>query len=133
MKIKIITEHGKIDAEIDDSKNSKNPRTVKAIIEALPIISRANRWGDEIYFEIPVKLAEENAQLDMEIGDIAYWPPGHALCIFFGRTPVSTSDKPRIYSPGNVIGHIKNITNKNIEILRKVKDGEKIRIEAWKA
>jgi len=123
MKVKIITEHGELQAEIDERKN---PRTAKAVLAKLPIVGSANRWGGEIYFEIPVELGEENTQLEMEVGDIAYWPPGHALCIFFGRTPVSTSSKPRIYSPGNVIGHI---ISGNVEILKKVKDGEKISIE----
>lgn len=123
MKIKITTKHGSLDAETIEKIN---PKTVKAVEEALPINGIANRWGDEIYFEIPVSLKEENSQQEVEIGDIAYWTPGHALCIFFGKTPVSISNKPRAYSPVNVIG---KITSEGIEILKKVKDGEKIIIE----
>lgn len=126
MKIKIKTENGKVEAEIDESRN---PKTAKAIIEALPITGEANRWGDEIYFEIPVEIGGENVQQDMEIGSLAYWPPGNAFCIFFGRTPASTSDRPRMASPGNVFG---KVTSKNfVNVLKRVKDGEEIRIEEY--
>jgi hypothetical protein len=63
------------------------------IAEALPIESSANTWGEEIYFEIPVsaKLAPD-ATAEVSVGDIGYWPPGRALCIFFGKTPASARD-----------------------------------------
>ncbi len=123
MKIKIIFREGELEGEIDESKN---PKTAKSIIDVLPITGRANVWGEEIYFEIPVEATEENSQEEVEVGNIAYWPPGRALCIFFGRTPVSTSDKPRAYSPVNVIGRVLT----DIKLLKKVKDGEEIKIEA---
>ena len=120
-KIKIITPAGEIKAEFVD----KNPKTADVVWKALPIEGEANRWGNEIYFEIPVKLGEENSQQEVEVGDIAYWPPGQGFCIFFGRTPVSTSDKPRIYSPGNIFAKAID----DVKILKKVKDGDKIIIE----
>ena len=81
--------------------------TARAIWNALPIQGSANRWGEEIYFEIPVDLAEEgDARQDVAVGDLAYWPPGSALCIFWGQTPASTGDAPRAASPVNVFGHI---------------------------
>jgi len=124
MKIKIITSYGGIDAEIDEKRN---PKTAKAVIKALPINGSASRWGDEIYFEIPVKLEEENSQQEVEVGDLAFWVEGFCLCIFFGRTPVSTSEKPKAYSRVNVFG---KINDKNaVEILKKVKSGERIIIE----
>jgi hypothetical protein len=124
MKMKIETEHGELEAEINENKN---PKTAKAIIQALPIESQANRWGDEIYFEIPVKVGKENSQQEVEIGDLAYWIEGSCFCIFFGKTPISSSNKPKAYSPVNVFG---KITSKNfVEILKKVRDGEKIRVE----
>ena len=105
----------------------KNPETAKAIIQSLPIEGRAKRWGDEIYFEIPVSLKVENAQEEVKVGDLAYWVEGSCLCIFFGKTPLSTSEKPRAYSSVNVFGRVRD---KNaVEILRKVKSGEKIIIE----
>ena len=126
MKIKVITPHGELKAEIDEAKN---PKTAQAVISALPITGEASRWGDEIYFEIGAKAGEENSRQEVEVGDIAYWPPGHALCIFFGRTPVSTSDRPRAYSPVNVFGKIIGSMADAIKILKSVKDGERVRIE----
>jgi hypothetical protein len=124
MKIKIKTEHGELEAEINENEN---PKTVRAIVQALPLESRANRWGDEIYFKIPVKIGKENSQQEVEIGDLAYWVEGSCFCIFFGKTPISSNNKPKAYSPVNVFG---KINSKNfVEILKKVKDGEKIRIE----
>ena len=81
--------------------------TASKIIEALPLESSANVWGDEIYFDIPLSLAQEpDACADVEVGDLAYWPAGPAFCIFFGPTPVSTGGRPRAYSPVNVFGRV---------------------------
>jgi hypothetical protein len=122
MKIKIVTEvTGEVEAEIT---KERNPRTAEAITRALPLEGRANRWGDEIYFRIPVKVGEENGQVVVNIGDIGYWPPGEALCIFFGPTPVSEENEPRAYSPVNVIGKLTD----DPSVFKKVKDGEKIRV-----
>ena len=81
--------------------------TANEIWNSLPISGSANVWGDEIYFAISVKTEEDpNASDLVSSGDIAYWPPGDAFCIFFGRTPASTDDQPRAASPVNVFGHI---------------------------
>ncbi len=81
--------------------------TASKILEALPLESSANVWGDEIYFDIPLRLEQEpDASADVAIGDLAYWPAGPAFCIFFGPTPVSTGDQPRAYSPVNVFGRV---------------------------
>ena len=81
--------------------------TANKILEALPLESSANVWGDEIYFDIPLNLAPEpDARAEVEVGDLAYWPAGPAFCIFFGPTPVSTGDQPRAYSPVNVFGRV---------------------------
>ena len=75
--------------------------------DALPITGRANIWGEEIYFEIPLDApAEPAAREEMEVGEIAFWPPGKAFCIFFGPTPASTGDAPRAASPVNPLGKI---------------------------
>ena len=81
-------------------------QTARAIWDALPLEGRANRWGNEIYFAVPVALAEDQAQEVVSVGDIAYWPPGHAVCIFWGRTPASEGEEPRAASPVNVFGHV---------------------------
>ena len=81
--------------------------TANEIWNSLPISGSANVWGDEIYFAISVKTEEDpNASDLVSSGDLAYWPPGDAFCIFFGRTPASTDDQPRAASPVNVFGHI---------------------------
>ena len=76
------------------------------IWEALPISASASTWGDEIYFGIPVDAELENGQEVVELGDLAYWPPGHAFCIFFGRTPASKGDEIRPASAVTVIGQV---------------------------
>jgi len=84
-----------------------SPQTVRRIIEALPIEAEAGTWGDEIYFGIPVDVAEEDAVPTVSVGDLAYWPAGSCFCIFYGRTPMSTSDDEiRPASPVNLIGRI---------------------------
>jgi len=119
MKIKIKTQKGETLAELNDSK------TAKKIYESLPVKARANLWGKEIYFKIPVKMSSENARQDMEIGDIAYWPEGNAFCIFFGKTPASIDNKPRAISPVNFLGKLKSV-----EIFEKVKEDESIIIKS---
>jgi hypothetical protein len=122
-KIRIIVPSiGIASTEIDDRRNKK---TANAIWEALPIRGAANRWGDEIYFSIPADVGEENSQQVVELGDLGYWPPGHAFCIFFGRTPVSIGDEPRAYSPVNVFGKVTG----DPKIFRRVRNGEEITIE----
>ena len=112
---------GELEAVIID----KNPKTAQAVIDALPLIGAANVWGEEIYFEIPVDSDEENGQQDMEVGDIAYWPAGKAMCIFFGPTPVSESEKPRAYSPVNLFARVVG----DARILKRVQEGETIGVK----
>jgi hypothetical protein len=122
-KIKIYTRSsGDVSAEIF---LEGNPKTAKAILEALPILARVNKWGDEIYFRIPVSLPEENSQQDVKIGDLGYWPQGDGFCIFFGRTPISTGSNPKAASPVNVFGKILE----DPTVFRKTKSGEEIQIE----
>jgi len=100
--------------------------TAKLIWDALPIQGRVNRWGDEIYFSIPVRTGSEpGAREDVDVGELGYWPPGSAFCIFFGPTPASTGSKPRAASPVNILGRVVG----NAAEFRKVRDGEKIFLE----
>jgi hypothetical protein len=87
-------------AELNDTA------TANAIWEALPMRARGNTWGDEIYFGIPVHCGPENGQAVVELGDLGYWPPGEAFCIFFGPTPMSTGEEIRPASPVNVVGRL---------------------------
>jgi hypothetical protein len=81
--------------------------TADAIWAALPITAQANRWGDEIYFEIPVRLAQAAEARDvLQPGELGYWPVGHAFCIFWGPTPASHGDEIRAYSSVNVFGRL---------------------------
>jgi len=104
---------------------SENPKTAEAIWSALPIKGDANIWGDEIYFSTPVGLKEERARAEVEVGSIAYWPPGKALCIFFGATPVSQHGEPRAYSPVNVFAKVET----NPAVFKKVRDGDEVTVE----
>ena len=99
--------------------------TAQQIWQALPIEGEANRWGDEIYFEIPVRAGQEpDAREQVEVGELGYWPVGHAFCIFFGPTPVSTDERPRAYSPVNILGRVTGDATR----FRAVKDGARVQI-----
>jgi len=91
--------------------------TAGRLWEALPVESTAKRWGDEVYFEIPVELGEEDPQAEVSSGTVGYWPPGKALCFFFGQQP---------YSPVNVVGEIEG----DPSALSRVGDGEAVRVES---
>jgi hypothetical protein len=99
--------------------------TASEIWSQLPIEARTNTWGDEIFFEIPVNIPQEpDAREQVEIGELGYWPVGRAFCIFFGPTPVSTDEKPRAYSPVNIIGEVLG----DFSQLSSIQDGERVRI-----
>lgn len=108
-----------VSAELNDSATSM------AIWEALPMRSRVNTWGDEIYFTIPVAVDEENPKEVVELGDVAYWPPGKALCIFFGPTPVSRGSEIRPASAVNVVGRVFG----DPAVLKRVPAGATVEIE----
>ena len=100
--------------------------TAETLWQALPITSRASTWGDEIYFSIPVDAAlEAGARAEVAVGDIAYWPPGSAFCIFFGPTPSSSGSEPVAASPVNVIGRVEGA----LEGLGALRSGETVRLE----
>ena len=97
--------------------------TAQTIRKNLPIEGIAKRWGDEIYFETSVIISEpENSRDVVEVGDVAYWIPGKAICIFFGKTPIS-DDKIRPASPVNIFGKIKDVSG-----LERVRDGDEVLI-----
>ena len=99
--------------------------TAQAVWAALPIEAAAQTWGDEIYFPIPVSLAEEDAQAVVAPGDLGYWPPGRAFCIFFGPTPASRGDECRPASPVNVLGRVAG----DPTVFKTVRAGARIRLE----
>ena len=101
-----FTDSGK--AAIIELDDSQSPKTVKAILDNLPIEVKINRWGDELYTDkTPIVAEEENAQSVVNELDVAYWPEGNALCLFYGPTPISKShDEILPYSPVNIVGKI---------------------------
>ena len=99
--------------------------TSRSFAGALPIEASANTWGDEIYFGIPVDAGLERGQEVVELGDLGYWPPGRAFCIFFGLTPASRGDEIRPASAVTVIGRVEG----DATIFRQVRSGEAITIE----
>jgi uncharacterized protein len=100
-------------------------KTAQAIWDALPIEAKGSTWGDEIYFDIGVTAASEAAREVVELGDLAYWPPGHAFCIFFGPTPASRGDECRAASPVNVVGKIQGDPG----VFKTVRSGTRVTIE----
>jgi hypothetical protein len=81
-----------------------NTKTAEAIWQALPFSSKINTWGDEIYFRIPVKIELESGQEIVDFGELGYWPPGSAFCIFFGPTPASNKNEIRAASAVDIFG-----------------------------
>lgn len=117
--IKIVVGNIEAEATLNDTK------TAGMLYDVLPVTCEANIWGDEIYFTIPVDAGLEDEKETVALGDIAYWPPGSAMCIFLGKTPVSRGDEIRPASAVNVIGKIKDVNT----LFRKVKDGAKITVK----
>ena len=118
-KIRITAQPVVMDAELNDSQ------TAGQIWDALPITASGSTWGDEIYFSIPVDVAPENGKEVVELGDLGYWPPGTAFCIFFGPTPMSQGDEIRPASAVNVVGKLIG----DATVFKKVKSGTEVKIE----
>ncbi len=108
-----------LDAELLDTP------TAKAILAALPLTSSALTWGEEVYFDVPARIArEKNARAIIAPGEIAYWPDGPAIAIGFGRTPISQGDETRLASPCNVFARALG----DVKTLSAVKAGTKVRV-----
>ncbi len=108
-----------LEAELNDSKSAA------AIAAALPIEAKAETWGDEIYFGIGLTLAGESPREVVALGDLGYWPPGQAFCIFFGPTPMSRGDEIRPASAVNVVGRVVG----DARAFATVRAGSRVRIE----
>lgn len=118
--IKITVKNIDIEAEFRDTV------CAKAIVEKLPLEASPGEWGDEFYFKIPVTIPlDETATREVELGDIGYWPPGKALAIFFGPTPLSSGADPVPASEVNIVGKIRG----DATLLRKAKGASTIRVE----
>lgn len=123
----IIIENEKIGQIKAKLLNDKNPKTIEAITKALPLDLNLSRWGEELYGSIPVEIEKENSQVECEVGDVGYWPQGNGFCIFFGKTPASSNDKPVAASPVNIFAKIEGdpkIFNQFQNFKGKVKKGD---------
>ena len=118
-QIKIEFENTSIDAVLNNSE------TADKIKKILPLSNSVNICGDEIYFSIGVNDGEIDSKEVVELGDLGYWPPGNAFCLFFGLTPASEGDKIMPASPVNIIGKILS----DLEILKSIKSGEKVSVK----
>ncbi len=118
--VKIVLDEKAFDAELFST-----PCALE-IEGKLPIEARPNEWGDEFYFEVPVRMkTDETARKEVKAGDIGYWPPGKALAIFFGPTPASTGEDPVAASPVNLVGKLSG----DATALKAAKGAKKVRIE----
>ncbi len=120
-QVRIIAGNLSLEAQLADTA------CARAIAAILPIEVTPNRWGDEFYFTIPVAFPlDETATTEVKVGDIGYWPPGNALAIFFGPTPMSSGPDPVPASDVNLVGKITG----DATLLRTVRTTNRIRIEA---
>ena len=118
-RIRIKAGRIEMSAELNESK------TASLIWDALPIKAKVNTWGDEIYFSVPVKAELDNPKEVVEKGDLGYWPPESAFCIFFGPTPISKGDEIRPASGVNLVGRLLGDPRE----FKKVSSGERIILE----
>lgn len=108
-----------------ETREEETP-TVLSFLGSLPFESTVNRWGDEIYFDAPFSAPlETDARAEMDVGEVAFWPTGNAIAIFFGPTPASTGPRPRAYSECNIVGRVLEKTAE----LTHIDPGSPVRIE----
>jgi hypothetical protein len=113
-----------VSVELDDSRS---PKTVKAILENLPIETIVNKWGQELYTDgTSIVAQEENAKSEVGLLDVAFWPEGNALCLFYGPTPITKAGNIVPASPVNIVGRIVSHAN---NIVDKVKNTSKVLIK----
>ena len=123
----VVSKSENIEIELDDSNA---PNTVKKILDGLPFTVGVNLWGEEFYTdESPVNEKEENAKALVELNDVAYWPTGKAICLFFGPTPIGKKGEIKPYSPVNVIG---KILKPDKYILKKISNATKVTFQLKK-
>ena len=120
-QIRIVSGKVELKAELNESVSAE------ALVKKLPLELRMSRWGDEYYGDCGVSVEEgPEARELMEVGEVAIWPPGSALCIFFGPTPASTGEAPRAASKVNPIGRISS----GAEALKKLGPSIQVRVES---
>lgn len=119
-KITIRSGALEVSADLNDSA------TADALFGVLPFSARANTWGHEIYFQVPVDRPLDSTAAELvQVGDLGYWPTGRAFCIFFGPTPMSRGNEIRPASAVNVLGRVTG----DARVLESVRDGDLIELE----
>jgi uncharacterized protein len=121
MSHKIRIRAGNIDLQAE----LNNTKTATALYDILPLEGKANTWGEEIYFPIPLDLEIEDGKEIVEMGNLGYWPDGNSLCIFFGPTPASRKNEIRAASPVTVIGRLTG----NPRLLKQISSGTMVIVE----
>lgn len=123
MVIKILSKsvNSPVNLKVTTLQNS----TSKEILKHLPIKSKVKKWGDEIYFDTGLDIPVQNLTQEVSIGDVAYWPGGRCICIFFGRTPASKDEKPVPASEVVIIGKAELVP----EFLHRVENGAEVFVE----
>jgi len=119
MKLRLKTSAVEITLDLRDTP------TARAVFDAAPFEGRAQTWGDEVYFETPVSAKlEPDARQVVDPGTVCFWTQGDALALPFGRTPISTDERPKLANPCNVLGSLADFSS-----LKKIKAGDKVRVE----
>ena len=119
MKLRLVFPQDRFLVELGETP------TAKALLDAAPFESRAQTWGEEVYFTTPVSAKlEKDARQVVEPGTVCFWTEGNALALPFGRTPISSDARPKLANPCNVLGRIEDFP-----LLKKVKPGDKVRVE----
>lgn len=117
--LKLYLPNGKLDVELNDME------TAKFIYQGAPYQAQAQLYGEEIYFSIPARYEQEEPVSVVEKGDVAYWPPGQAICLFFGPTPDSVGDEIKPASAVTIIGKMKG----DLSLLNAVQPGDIISLQ----
>ena len=124
MKKKILANISGLENIIIELDYTNSPKTCKDILDSLPFSVSAHLWGEEIYTdESSITQPEENAKALVELNDVAYWPSGKAMCLFFGPTPIGKKGEIKPYSPVNIVG---KIINSDKSVIKNFNDGAKI-------
>ena len=124
MKKKILANIPGLENITIELNDTFSPKTCNSILDSLPFTVNAHVWGEEIYTdESPISQAEENAKALVDLNDVAYWPSGKAICLFFGHTPIGKKGEIKPYSPVNIIG---KIINADKSVIKNFKEGTKI-------
>ena len=124
MKKKILVSIPELENITIELNDTFSPNTCKSILDSLPFSVNAHVWGEEIYTdESPISQSEENAKALVDLNEVAYWPSGKAICLFFGPTPIGKKGEIKPYSPVNIIG---KIINADKSVIKNFKEGTKI-------